>query len=114
MWGGWRQASVGGVQPNRNIGFELNNALRSGPLTIARQGQSAKRFRMFIFRGEALETPNCFTGTSVDVHLEKPVQEALDTVIYAGFDHHFSLVWKDIAAELVELCSLMDIPIVTF
>ena len=108
-----RTGPVAGVQPNRNFGYALNNALRSGPVTIARLGQSPDGFRMLIFRGEALDTPNRFTGTSVDVRLEKPAQEVLDTVIYGGFEHHFSLVWKDIAAELVELCSLMDIPFVT-
>lgn len=107
-----RTGPVAGVHPNRNFGFALNNALGSGPVTIARLGQSADGFRMLIFRGEALDTPNRFTGTSVDVRLERPVQQAIETVIYGGFEHHFSLVWKDIAAELVELCSLMDIPIV--
>ncbi len=107
-----RTGHVAGVQPNRNFGFALNNAMKSGPVTIGRLGQSAGGFRMLIFRGEALDTPNRFTGTSVEIRLEKPVQEALDTVIYGGFEHHFSLVWKDIAAELVEMCSLMNIPFI--
>lgn len=107
-----RTGPVAGVQPNRNFGVALNNALKSGPVTIARLGQSAGGFRMLIFRGETLDTPNRFTGTSVEIRLEKPVQEALDTVIYGGFEHHFSLVWKDIAAELVEMCSLMNIPFI--
>jgi L-fucose isomerase-like protein len=108
-----RTGPVAGVQPNRNFGFALNNALKSGPVTIARLGQSADGFRMLIIRGEALDTPNRFTGTSVEVRLEQPAQTVLDKVIYGGFEHHFSLVWKDIAAELVELCSLMQIPFVT-
>ena len=109
-----RTGPVAGVQPNRNFGFALNNALKSGPVTIARLGQATDGFRMLILRGEALDTPNRFTGTSVEVRLEKPAPEVLNAVIYGGFEHHFSLVWKDIAAELVELCSLMGIPFVTF
>lgn len=105
-----RTGPVAGVQPNRNFGFALNNALKSGPVTIARLGESADGFRMLILRGEALDRPNRFAGTSVDVRLEKPVREALENVIYGGFEHHFSLVWKDVATELVELCSLLDIP----
>ena len=103
---------IAGVQPNRNLGFALNNALKSGPVTVARLGQTTDGLRMLILRGEALDTPNRFTGTSVEVRPEKSAQAVLDTVISGGFEHHFSLVWKDVAAELEELCSVVNIPCV--
>ena len=52
-------------------------------------------------------------GASVEVRLAKPLQEALGTVIYGGFEGHFLLVWKDIAAVLVELCTLLNVSVVT-
>jgi len=108
-----RTGPIAGVHPNRKFGFALNNALKSGQVTIARLGQGSEGFRMLVLRGEALDTPNRFWGTSVEVRMEGPVQDVLDTVICNGFEHHFSLVWKDVAAELVGLCSLLDIPSVT-
>jgi L-fucose isomerase-like protein len=108
-----RTGPVAGVQPNRNLGFALNNGLKSGPVTIARLGQAEGGFRMLVLKGEALDEPNRFWGTSVEVRLARPVPEVLDAVIYGGFEHHYALVWEDIAGELVELCSILGIPAVT-
>ncbi|MGE5553041.1 MAG: L-fucose/L-arabinose isomerase family protein [Betaproteobacteria bacterium] len=105
---------VAGVQPNRHFGLALNNGLKGGQVTIARLGQSRNGFRMFIARGEALDKPNRFHGTSVEVRLFKPVGEFLDALIYSGFEHHFALVWEDVAGELAELCSILNIPCTTF
>jgi L-fucose isomerase-like protein len=108
-----RTGPVAGVHPGRKFGLAFNNALKSGQVTVARLGQGSEGFRMLVLRGEALDTPNRFWGTGIEVRMEGPVQDVLDTVICKGFEHHFSLVWKDISAELLGLCSLLDIPIVT-
>ena len=107
-----RTGPIAGVQPSRNFGFALNNALKSGTVTIARLGQSNGGFRMLLMRGEALDTPNQFWGTSVEIRMEQPVQEMLDRLIYAGFEHHYALVWRDVTAELTDLCAILDIPVV--
>jgi L-fucose isomerase-like protein len=107
-----RTGPVAGVQPNRNLGFALNNALKSGTVTIARLGQADGGFRMLLSRGEALDEPNRFWGTSIEVRMERPVQEALDRVISGGFEHHYALVWQDVTGELSDLCGILDIPIV--
>ena len=103
---------IAGVQPSRNMGFALNNRLKGGPVTVARLGQADQGFRMLIVRGEALGDGDGFLGTSVEVRFERPVREVLDDLIYAGFEHHYSLVWEDIVPELIELCSLLDVPVV--
>ncbi len=95
-------------------GFDIELAQR----VFNDSGASVEKLGYSVTRSDSLVTDaedagRLAAGTSVDIRLEKPVQEALDTVIYGGFEHHFSLVWKDITAELVELCSLMDIPFVT-
>ena len=53
-----------------------------------------------------------FRGTNVEVRFERPVWEVFDQMIFAGFEHHYSLVWADIVPQLVELCSLLEIPAV--
>jgi len=107
-----RTGPIAGVQPNRNLGFAMNNALKSGTVTVARLGQSNEGFRMLLLRGEALDEPNRFWGTSIEVRMEQPVQAVLDRVIYAGFEHHYALVWQDVTGELTELCAILDIPVV--
>jgi L-fucose isomerase-like protein len=108
-----RTGPVAGVQPNRNLGFALNNALRSGPVTIARLGQAEGGFRMLVLKGEALDEPNRFWGTSVEVRLTRPVGEVLDAVIYGGYEHHYGLVWADVEPELREIGALLGLPVTT-
>jgi L-fucose isomerase-like protein len=105
---------VAGVQPNRNLGFALNHSLKAGPVTIARLGQGPDGFRLGLLRGEAVDGPNTFTGTSVEVRMQPPVRELLDAMLYAGFEHHYALVWQDVRRELMELSRLLSIPCVTF
>lgn len=107
-----RTGPVAGVQPNRNLGFALNNGLKSGSVTIARIGQTGDGFRLLVLGGEALDEPNRFRGTSVEVRVGRPVQEILDAVMYGGFEHHYAVVWADVAAELVELAGMLGVPCV--
>ena len=66
---------VAGVQPNRNLGFALNHSLKAGPVTIARLGQGPDGLRLGLLCGEAVDGPNTFTGTSVEVRMQRPVRE---------------------------------------
>lgn len=93
------------------MGFAFNNRLKGGPVTVARVGQWNPGFRMRVLRG-ALGDGDGFRGTSVEVRFERPVREVLDQMIYAGFEHHYSLVRADIVPQLIELCSLLEIPAV--
>jgi hypothetical protein len=67
---------------------------------------------MLLMRGEALDEPNRFWGTSIEVRMEQPVQEVLDRVVSSGFEHHYALVWQDVTGELSDLCGILDIPVV--
>jgi L-fucose isomerase-like protein len=105
---------VAGVQPNRNLGFALNHSLKAGPVTIARLGQGPAGLRLGLLCGEAVDGPNTFTGTSVEVRMQRPVREILEAMLYEGFEHHYAVVWQDVRQELVELSRLLSIPCVTF
>ncbi len=61
-----------------------------------------------------MDGPNTFTGTSVEVRVQRPVREILDAMLYQGFEHHYALVWQDVQRELMELSLLLSIPCVTF
>jgi hypothetical protein len=53
------------------------------------------------FLGEAVDGPNTFTGTSVEVRMPRPVREILDAILHEGFEQHYALVWHDVRQELV-------------
>jgi hypothetical protein len=83
-------------------------------VTIARLGQGPDGLRLGLLCGEAVDGPNTFTGTSVEVRIKRPVRELLEEMLYQGFEHHYALVWQDVRQELVELSRLLSIPCVTF
>ncbi len=103
---------IAGVQPNRNLGFAFNHSLKAGPVTIARLGQTPQGLRLGLLTGEAVDGPNTFQGTSVEVRTERPVREILDAILTRGFEHHYALVWQDVSRELTELCGVLGIPCV--
>jgi L-fucose isomerase-like protein len=109
-----RTGAVAGVQPNRNLGFALNNGLKSGRVTIARLGQTEDDYRMFIASGEALDEANRFNGVSVEVKFEDSVQKIMDKLIMDGYEFHYAIVWEDVVKELKYICSLLDIPVDCF
>lgn len=99
-----------GVHPNRKVGLTLEFSLRSGPVTIARLGKSPDgNYRMFIAQGEAIESPLWFQGTSMEVRLEISPETALDSLIGQGFEHHYSIVYGDVAEELGSMCRMKEV-----
>ncbi len=103
-----------GDHPNRGVGLCLEYSLKPGVVTIARMGKKGDgSFRMFITCGEAIEAPIWFKGTSVEVKLAGSFEIALDTLIQAGFEHHYSIVYGDISEELAGICKQMNIDVVT-
>ncbi len=105
---------VAGVQPNRNLGFAFNHSLKAGPVTIARLGQGPQGLRLGVLTGEAVDGPNTFQGTSVEVRMQRPVRDILDRILRAGFEHHYAIVWQDVSRELTELASLLSIDCIPF
>jgi L-fucose isomerase-like protein len=91
------------------MGFALNFGLKPGAVTISRLSQSADGYRMLIMRGEALDAPQKFNGTSVTVRLNGPVRETVRSLMLGGFEPHYSVVYEDIVEELKELCRLLNI-----
>ena len=65
-------------------------------------------------RGEALDTPQRFDGTSVEVKLETDVSCTLHELMALGFEPHYALVHGDVANELVELGTYLGIETTVF
>ncbi|MDV2684389.1 hypothetical protein RYX56_08400 [Alkalihalophilus lindianensis] len=93
-----------GVHPNRKLGFTLEFGLKPGRVTMFRLGYTeTDGYRLLIMRGNALDTPQRFNGTSVEVQLETNVSETLYTLMEDGFEPHYAIVYEDVVDELIEL-----------
>ncbi|MFC4597564.1 sulfoquinovose isomerase [Cohnella hongkongensis] len=103
-----------GVHPNRKMGFTLEFGLKAGQVTISRLSQTSKGYRMLIMRGEALDRPQQFAGTSGEIRLNGNANEMVCSLMADGFEPHYSIVHADIAEELKELCKRLGIEAVIY
>lgn len=101
-----------GVHPNRKIGPVMDFGLKSGKVTVLRLGKDQHGYRMFIYRGEALEQPQKFYGTSVTVRPENGnAVKYVKEFVKDGWEPHFVVAYGDIVDEIKIMCSLLKIRI---
>ncbi|QQE80480.1 L-fucose/L-arabinose isomerase family protein [Alicyclobacillus sp. SO9] len=112
--------AVAGQHPNRNVGFTLEFGLKPGLVTILRIGEDLDgNLRALIGRGEMLDVPQRFKGTSGTVRLldgEKndDAIKRVTRVIEAGFEPHYALAYGDVVDELARLFKYSGIPVTRF
>ena len=97
------QGARPGVHPNRKLGFTMEFGLKPGQVTIFRVGYTPEGYRLLVMRGDALDTPKRFNGTSVEVKLETEINDTLYGLMEDGFEPHYALVYEDVTEELIEL-----------
>ncbi|MGP7819705.1 hypothetical protein ACTXGU_21595 [Niallia sp. 01092] len=101
-----------GVHPNRKIGPTMEFGLKSGEVTVLRLGKDKDGFRMFIFKGEALEEPQKFFGTSVTIRPEGgKAAEKVAEFVKDGWEPHFVVAYGDVTEQIKIMCSFLDIKI---
>lgn len=101
-----------GIHPNRKLGFTLEFGLKPGPVTINRLGPNPFRpgsYRMLALDGEALDEPQKFWGTSVEVGFSRPIAPLFKKLMKMGVEPHYSLVYDRINEEIGMLCEWLDI-----
>lgn len=104
-----------GVHPNRKLGFTMEFGLKPGVVTMFRLSYSKyDGYRLLILRGQALDTPQRFNGTSVEVELETEINNTLYSLMKQGFEPHYALVYSDVVEELVELGRQLNIDTTIF
>jgi L-fucose isomerase-like protein len=99
-----------GVHPNRKIGPTMEFGLKNGRVTVLRLGKSRDGLRMMAMRGEALDEPQKFYGTSVTVRPLSglPVEKVAEWV-HDGWEPHFVVAYGEITEELRLLCGFLQI-----
>lgn len=88
------------VHSNRRLPLLNEFSLRPGRITIARVTQSRNRLGLAIGGAEMVDSPLPFAGTSGVAVLDTPVAEFLDSVMGAGLEHHYGVVYGDHREDL--------------
>lgn len=99
-----------GVHPNRKIGPVMDFGLKAGKVTVLRLGKDKDGYRMFIYKGEALDEPQKFYGTSVTVRPENGNAAAyVKNFVKDGWEPHFVIAYGNIVDEVKIMCNLLKI-----
>jgi L-fucose isomerase-like protein len=103
-----------GVHPNRKLGLTMEFGLKPGRVTIFRLSKVADEFRLFIMKGEALDTPQQFWGTSAEVKLDNDAVKTVYDLMDDGLEPHYALVYADVADHLVDLGKRLGIKTIKY
>lgn len=101
------------VHCNRKIGPTLDFGCKpEKQVTIFRIGKDGEgSFRFFIAKGEALDKPKQFNGTSVVVKTETDAKKIVYESVEAGWEPHFVVIYGDAAQELEILAKMYNMEV---
>ncbi len=102
-----------GEHCNRHIGPTMEFGCRSADdVTVFRVGQDENGdFRFLIYKGEALDKPKQFIGTSMVVRTENNAESIVNETVLDGWEPHYVVAYGDIADELEILGHMLNIPV---
>lgn len=101
----------GTIHSNRKVPLVMEFPLKPGVVTIARLNRHQGQLRLVLGRGEMLDAPAPFSGTSGRLRLEMPARQFFDVLMQEGLEHHVSLVYGDYLAELQAFARLASLPV---
>ncbi len=85
--------------------------LKPGRVTVARIGEKRDGggFRMLILPGEGVNTDLFVRGNPLNIRFDAGNETIRKELIDNGWEHHFSLGYGDLTAELLEICRILEI-----
>jgi L-fucose isomerase-like protein len=98
------------IHSNRGLPLLFDFNLKAGPVTIARLSESSGEYRLVIGRGEIIQGPKSFSGTSGLLQFDRPAREILDVILAEGLEHHISITYGDYTDVLIAFAQQMNIP----
>ena len=100
-----------GLHCNRKIGPTLEFGCKAEKnVTVFRVGKRPDgSFRFFIAKGEALDKPQQYFGTSIVVKTQSNVGEIINRAVKEGWEPHFAVAMGDVSAELEAFAGLLNI-----
>lgn len=104
-----------GVHCNRKIGPTLEFGCKPcKDVTIFRVGRTTTGVRMFVAKGEALDKPKQFFGTSVVVKTQSAVKSMVEQMVVDGWEPHYAVIYGDCVAEIKALANMQGIEVVEY
>ncbi|QYY34330.1 hypothetical protein [Ruficoccus sp. ZRK36] len=92
-------------------GLTMEFPIKTGKVTMARlsENQNGDGYRMLITTGTAIPTEQVLRGNPMKIKFDADLSKISETLVYGGFEHHFSVIHGDIVEELKDLCRLRKI-----
>ena len=105
--------AVAGRHCNRHIGPTLEFGCEAAKeVTVCRVGKDEfGDFRLFVCKGEALDKPQQFYGTSIVVKTQSPSAQVVQRSVEDGWEPHFAVAMGDVSEELKILASFLGIEV---
>lgn len=88
-----------------------NFGCKGGAFTLAKLSYD-NGFKMLLAKGEAIDNECIYKGTTSLVKFNSKITNVLDTIIYNGFEHHFSVAYADITEEMKYFAAMSGIKVI--
>lgn len=98
--------------PLAGQGTAIRCILKSGKVTIARFCNIDGKYKLFVARGEAIPSDMYTPGAMVNIKVNTNVRDFAYKIIDEAIPHHYSVVWADIADELIAYAKLLNLEII--
>jgi L-fucose isomerase-like protein len=99
------------IHTNRKLPLLMEFPLKPGRVTIARLSEATGSYRLVVGRGEMIQAPPSFSGTTGTLRFNRPARDVLDTILGEGLEHHLSITYGDYVPALIALAKMLDIPV---
>lgn len=103
----------GTIHSNRKLPLLMDFRLKPGVVTLARISQSGGSMRLVLGKGEMLDYPKPFSGTSGTLRPASSAKSFLDKLMMEGLEHHISLTYGNYVDEMEALAQALELPILT-
>ena len=105
-----------GVHCNRKIGPTLEFGCKAEPaVTILRIGKDGSgKFRILTVKGEALDKPQQYFGTSLVVKTESDTETLIRGAVEYGWEPHYAVAMGDISGAVKALGKMLGIEVFSF
>ena len=98
--------------PLAGQGTAFYGSLKEGKVTIARFCNIDDSYKLFLLRGTGIDKDRYTKGVMANIKVETPVREIAEKIMDEGIPHHYSIVWEDVADAMIEVCKLLNIPVI--
>jgi L-fucose isomerase-like protein len=99
------------IHSNRRLPLLFQFPLKPGRVTLARISQALGRTHLVLARGEAVQAPPAFSGTSGTIRFDRPATVVAERLIAAGIEHHMALAYGEHGAALETAAARLGLPV---